>query len=169
MSALRPASSPADIDYVLGLQARPEFLGMIDPDGREVLEAAIADPDRRLLLWERDGAPQGFVFLVAQPAHARVEIRRMMLDAPGQGEGIAFLDSIVDAAFEDPACARLYLDVAADNPRAIRAYAQAGFVSEGRLREHWIRASASGPQRADLVLMGMLRREWIALRGAEQG
>lgn len=164
MSVLRAAATSADLDFIEGLQNRPEFAAMVAADGRDALEAALADPARALLIWERAGAPRGFALLVLERGPARVEIRRMIHDAPGQGEGRDFLDSVIARGFDEPWADKVYLDVAADNPRAIRAYAEAGLVPEGRLREHWRRADGA---RVDLVVMGMLRREWDARRDAD--
>lgn len=51
---------------------------------------------------------------------------------------------------------RIHLQAIASNAAAIRSYEKAGFVIEGRQREHaWVRASYE-----DIVLMGILRSEW---------
>ena len=160
---LRAAAPGADIRFIRGLQARPENRALIAADGEAQLLAVIRDPARDLLVWERDGARSGFALLMRSASSRRVEILRLALAEPGRGEGAALIDALLDRAFADPDCAKVWLDVAADNPRAIRAYARAGFQREGLLREHWLRRTGD---RADLVLMGILRREWAALRGA---
>jgi RimJ/RimL family protein N-acetyltransferase len=47
------------------------------------------------------------------------------------------------------------------NQRAIRSYEKAGFQFEGRQRE---RLNRDG-ERWDMVYMGILRTEWLALMG----
>ena len=50
---------------------------------------------------------------------------------------------------------RIHLQAIATNAGAIRAYTKAGFVVEGRLRQHaWVRGAYE-----DVVLMGILRPE----------
>jgi RimJ/RimL family protein N-acetyltransferase len=52
---------------------------------------------------------------------------------------------------------RIQLDTLATNEPALRAYRACGFVEEGRLREH---GYANG-EYVDVVLMGILRDEWL--------
>ncbi len=59
-------------------------------------------------------------------------------------------------AFRDHNMNRVWLEVLADNARAIRAYRTCGFVEEGRLRQH---AWHDGAYK-DVVVMGVLRAEW---------
>jgi RimJ/RimL family protein N-acetyltransferase len=50
---------------------------------------------------------------------------------------------------------RIHLQAIASNTAALRSYEKAGFVVEGRLREHaWVRGGYE-----DIVLMGILRSE----------
>ncbi len=51
---------------------------------------------------------------------------------------------------------RIYLRVYETNPRAIRAYEQAGFVHEGRLRQ----AKFQNGKYIDVLIMSALRSEW---------
>ena len=52
----------------------------------------------------------------------------------------------------------MWLEVHAENERAIRAYRACGFAEEGRLREHaWLAG-----RYVDVIQMGILREEWEA-------
>lgn len=71
----------------------------------------------------------------------------------GRGYGREAVTLLVDYAFRYQNLRRVYLEVHSLNERAIKAYIGAGFIEEGRLREHvW-----SDGQYDDLVLMGILR------------
>lgn len=71
----------------------------------------------------------------------------------GRGYGREAVGLLVDYAFRLRNMRRVHLSVLASNDRAIRSYSGAGFVEEGRLREHvW-----SAGSYVDLVLMGRLR------------
>lgn len=71
----------------------------------------------------------------------------------GRGYGREAVALLVDYAFRLCNMRKVHLSVHATNERAIRAYAGAGFVEEGRLREHvW-----SDGGYVDLVIMGRLR------------
>ena len=69
----------------------------------------------------------------------------------------------VDYAFAQLQLHRLELDVFAFNPRAIRAYARAGFRQEGVRRQ----AIPDGDGWADDILMGMTEADWRALPHGE--
>jgi len=71
-----------------------------------------------------------------------------------RGYGREAVGLLVDYAFRLRNMRKVYLSVHASNDRAIRSYTAAGFVEEGRLREHvW-----SNGAFVDLVLMGLLRQ-----------
>ncbi|MET3806818.1 RimJ/RimL family protein N-acetyltransferase [Nakamurella sp. UYEF19] len=75
--------------------------------------------------------------------------------ARGRGIGTAAIAQLVDFGFFRCNLRRIHLQAIASNAGAIRAYEKAGFVVEGRLREHaWVRGAYE-----DIVLMGMLRSE----------
>lgn len=72
----------------------------------------------------------------------------------GRGYGREAVALLVGYAFRLRNMRKVHLSVHASNTRAIRSYTAAGFVEEGRLREHvW-----SDGAYVDLVLMGRLRR-----------
>ena len=154
---LRPAGE-ADIAFIRSLTTRPDYAPFIGDADEAQLRAWIADPAVRVLIWE--GAARGFAIFrsVGQPV---VELFRIALDRAGGGHGHAFFRALVDHAFRDLGAERLWLDASAENPRAVRVYARAGFREEGRLRAHWFRPALG--RAVDLILMGMLRSEWQAL------
>jgi RimJ/RimL family protein N-acetyltransferase len=76
----------------------------------------------------------------------------------GRGYGREAVGLLLAYAFRYRNLRRVYLRVHGRNERARRSYAACGFVEEGRLRDHvW-----SDGAYDDLVLMGVLRREWLA-------
>jgi len=77
-------------------------------------------------------------------------------DQQGKGIGTEAVDLLVAYAFRDLGVRRVWLDVLADNERAIASYRKSGFVEEGRMRAHYWHDDAH----RDAVLMGILRDEW---------
>jgi RimJ/RimL family protein N-acetyltransferase len=76
----------------------------------------------------------------------------------GQGYGREAVGLLVDYAFRHRNLRKVWLWVHASNERAVHAYLAAGFVEEGRLRQHvW-----SNGDYDDVVYMGVLRDEWEA-------
>jgi RimJ/RimL family protein N-acetyltransferase len=62
----------------------------------------------------------------------------------------------VDYGFRQLNLAKISLRVLADDERAVGAYRKAGFVEEGRLRDHaWYDGS-----RHDELVMSVLRDDW---------
>lgn len=73
----------------------------------------------------------------------------------GKGYGREVLGLLLDFGFRRRNLHRIWLECAATNERAIRAYRAAGFVEEGRLREHaWIDGAY-----VDMVRMAVLRTD----------
>jgi RimJ/RimL family protein N-acetyltransferase len=77
----------------------------------------------------------------------------------GKGYGTEALHLAIAFAFGELNLRRLSLTVIAYNERAIALYERAGFVREGAFREFGERDGAH----YDLVLYGLLRREWKPL------
>jgi len=76
-------------------------------------------------------------------------------EARGRGIGTAAITQLVEFGFVRRNLRRMHLQAIASNAGAIRAYEKAGFVVEGRQRQHaWVRGAYE-----DSVLMGILRSE----------
>lgn len=79
----------------------------------------------------------------------------------GGGYGREAMELILGYAFLELNLNRVGLDVIEYNAPARRLYEKQGFQEEGRARECVYRDG----KRHDLIYMGILRREWEALRG----
>ena len=78
-------------------------------------------------------------------------------DARGKGYGTEATRLVLDYAFTVLGVHNVWLDTAASNVAAIRAYARAGFKEIGRRRE----ARRLGDRREDLVLMDCLATDFV--------
>jgi RimJ/RimL family protein N-acetyltransferase len=95
--------------------------------------------------------------------HAEVGIA-VLAEHRGKGVGTAAISRIVEFAFVRCNLRRVHLQAIASNHGAIRAYEKAGFVTEGRQRQHaWVRGGYE-----DIVLMGILRSEWNSRQPAAE-
>jgi RimJ/RimL family protein N-acetyltransferase len=81
----------------------------------------------------------------------------------GAGLGAVATSLLLDYAFNGLDLVRVGLDVLASSAAARRLYERLGFVPEGTLREAFLRAGT----REDIVLYGLLKREWTADLPAE--
>lgn len=83
----------------------------------------------------------------------------------GRGFASEAMRLAVAFAFDELNLHRLGLTVFASNERAIRLYERLGFVREGVRREFLLRDGRA----EDLLLYGLLRREWVQGREPVQG
>lgn len=83
----------------------------------------------------------------------------------GKGFGSEAMHLLLEFAFNEVNMRRVSLTVFEYNPRAIRSYEKVGFRHEGRLRGRLMREG----KRWDMLVMGILREEWIALNGSANG
>ncbi len=108
---------------------------VVDVDGTAVGSATLFDVD-----------------LLARHAEAGIAL---VLNARGRGIGTAAMIQLVEFGFVRHNLRRIHLQAIASNVAAIRAYEKAGFVIEGRQRQHaWVRGAYE-----DIVRMGILRSE----------
>lgn len=155
----------SDLDFVVSVERDVHNLPFITPWERTQHEGALRFPDSRHFViesgaqWERTG----FVILQGcRSPHRSVELKRIVLQAKGQGYGRACVRALKRLAFGPVGAHRFWLDVKAANTRAQRLYETEGFVVEGRLRES-VRITQDGADGYDsLVVMSMLDREFQA-------
>jgi RimJ/RimL family protein N-acetyltransferase len=83
-------------------------------------------------------------------------------DLWGKGLGTQAMNLLLEFAFTEVNLRRVTLTVFEYNPRAIRSYEKAGFRHEGRMRQVLSREG----KRWDVLYMGILREEWLALNGS---
>jgi RimJ/RimL family protein N-acetyltransferase len=121
--------------------------------------AAESDASERTVAFvvDVDGAAVGSALLFAFDSfahHAEAGIS-LVPEARGRGVGTAAILQLVDFGFVRRNLRRIHLQAIASNTAALRVYEKAGFVVEGRLRDHaWVRGAYE-----DIVLMGILRSE----------
>lgn len=158
-----------------------------DTDLRRRFDAVAAAPRsaREIGRWleERETAQNGFVFAI-RPADGDALLGALELDGilwtqrnaglslvlgdrASWGRGLASeaMRLVMAFAFDELNLHRLQLTVFASNERAIRLYEHLGFVREGTFREFLLRDGRT----EDMLLYGLLRREWAAARGTQEG
>ncbi|MBA2963735.1 MULTISPECIES: GNAT family N-acetyltransferase [Ramlibacter] len=161
---LRPTMQ-SDLDYVLTLENDPANLPFIIPWERTQHEAAIRFPDFRHFIVEAGEGLDAAGFLILIGCRSRnqsLELKRMVVQAKGQGIGRAALRVAKKIAFDDLGAHRFWLDVRTHNVRAKGLYDTEGFVQEGLLRES-VRG-ADGWE--SLVVLSMLQAEFAERRAA---
>jgi RimJ/RimL family protein N-acetyltransferase len=121
------------------------------------LSAGDYDGDVHFVIAVEDRGVGRCTLLDTDPLARTAEIGIALLpEARGCGYGSAAIAQLVEFAFDRQNLRRLHLSVLASNAAAIASYAKAGFLEEGRRREHyWVRGAYE-----DEVLMGLLRSAW---------
>ncbi|GLY14998.1 spermidine N1-acetyltransferase [Kineosporia rhizophila] len=127
---------------------------------REIYAQHIHDNrERRFVIEAPEGVRAGIVELVEiDYIHRTAEFQ--IIVAPGfQGRGYAreATTRALDYAFAVLNLHKVYLIVSVENPKAIHIYQQAGFVTEGELREEYF---ADGRYR-NALRMGILQHEHL--------
>ncbi len=119
-----------------------------DNEGPEAAMSFVIDVDGAAV-----GSASLFAFdLFAHHAEVGISLER---NARGRGIGTAAIVQLVEFAFARHNLRRIHLQAIASNIAAIRAYEKAGFLIEGRQRQHaWVRGTYE-----DIVRMGILRSD----------
>lgn len=159
------ARTDADLDVLFRIAADLETFEERNPwppapltrqqfDARQARAAEAPDSNVSFVV-DVDGAAVGSASLFDSDTlagHAEAGIS-LVPEARGRGVGTEAIKQLVQFGFVRRNLRRIHLQAIASNTGAIRAYEKAGFVVEGRLREHaWVRGNYE-----DIVLMGILR------------
>jgi RimJ/RimL family protein N-acetyltransferase len=164
---LRPTML-SDLDFVIQVEQDSGNRPYITPWERTQHEGAVRFPDFRHFIVEAGSAYASAGFAILQGCrnpHRSVELKRIVLQAKGQGVGRAAVRLLAQIAFRDLGAHRFWLDVRSHNTRALALYRSEGFVEEGRLRD-----SVKTDEGYDsLVVMSLLAQEYAVLRDAREG
>ncbi|MBA3235160.1 MAG: GNAT family N-acetyltransferase [Chloroflexi bacterium] len=157
------STTPADAETLAAILAEPEvarWWGTFDLD-RVVADLIENDPDEHGFAIEHDGRTIGYIQAVEENEpdfrHAGIDLF-LRTDVHGRGLGPDAIRAVATWLLDTRGHHRLTIDPAADNVRAIAAYAKLGFKPVGVMREyqrmvdgHWV----------DALLMDLLAAEFV--------
>ncbi len=158
---LRPTML-SDLDFVISVEQDQSNRPFITPWARTQHEGAIRFPDFRHFIVEAGEGTEAVGFVILQGCrnpHGSVELKRIVLQAKGQGLGRACVRLLAQMAFRDLHAHRFWLDVKSLNTRALALYRSEGFVEEGCLRE----SVTTDDGYDSLIVMSMLESEYQPL------
>jgi RimJ/RimL family protein N-acetyltransferase len=160
------AAGPADIPAIMAIERRPGYDQLVGRWEEDAHRAEMGKPSVRYFALREGRTLAGFAIVQGiGDANRRAHLKRIAVAEPGSGAGAPLLRGLIGHVFTETDTNRLDLDVFVGNDRARRAYEKAGFTAEGVMREH--HRNADGRYR-DVWLMSILRREWLAARGAPE-
>ncbi len=156
-SILQPATI-ADVPRIMEFERIPEFHTFVGTWTEEEYLHAISDPDVEcFIVLDASRQPAGFATLRGiQSPHRNIELKRFVIASPGEGRGQQALHALMAHAFQQLRAHRLWLDVFAENARALHVYRKAGFREDGVFREAVYRDG----EFHTLLLFSMLDREY---------
>ena len=156
---LRPATLD-DLAAIVALERLAESARFVGQWSEERHRATMASADARYYVSAADsGEVHAYAILRGlSETSGSIELKRLVVHPPGQGLGRKILEELLGIAFEELRAHRLFLDVFADNARALHLYGSVGFVEEGLMRE----AALRDGQYCSLRLMSLLDREYAA-------
>lgn len=127
--------------------------------------AALAAPDRRYWIIERDGEPVGLANLTRiDPANRKCDWAYYLGEPSTRGQGIgACVEYIVlQHVFGPMGLNKLCCEVFLDNEPVWRLHESFGFTREALYRDHVLKDGVF----RDVVGLGLLARDWMAARPA---
>ncbi len=159
------AASADDLDAIMAIERTPGFERWVGRSSAAEHRAMMADANAAYLVGEADGEVVAFAILRdLNDPHGNRYLKRVAVARPDQGVGGAFLEQVIDWAFNRAGAHRFWLDCFSHNARAQRVYEKLGFTRDGVLREAYL--GADGVRR-DLTMMALTRPQW-AERGARR-
>jgi aminoglycoside 6'-N-acetyltransferase len=159
---LRP-TTPADAPALAAILAEPEvarWWGDFDLE-RVVAELVVGDAEQDPYVIEHDGVVIGYIQAVEEnePDFRSAGIDLFLrTDAQRRGLGPDAIRTLAIHLIDDHGHHRLTIDPAADNERAIAAYAKLGFRPVGRMRQY---QKLRDGRWVDALLMDLLADELI--------
>lgn len=147
-----------DISYIVSVEHKPEFREFIGNESIAEHEKALRDPGTRYVIaFDDENAKVGYAILRGvQSEHRNIELKRIVINAPGKGYGKQVLSSLLKKVFLELKAHRLWLDVYETNLRAQHVYRTLGFRQDGVFREAVYRDGRFH----SLLLMSLLEDEY---------
>ena len=151
-------ASASDLAVIMAIERAPGFERWVGRSSAEEHRAMMDDANTAYLVGKAAGETVAFAILRnLDDPHGNRYLKRVAVARPDQGVGGAFLEQVVDWAFDCVAAHRLWLDCFSYNARAQRVYEKLGFTRDGVLREAYL--GADGVRR-DLTMMALTRPQW---------
>lgn len=152
-----------DLGLVLSWRNDPEIRsGMLKqheislPEHQQWFAKASVDSSRKLLIFERDGVPMGFVQFSDAAGHGVVDWGFYAAPGAPKGTGRMLGLTALKYAFDFAGLRKVCGQVLETNQASIGLHRAIGFEQEGILRDQW----RIGENYHDLICFGLRRMNW---------
>lgn len=160
---LRPLTV-SELDWLNDVEREAAAAGFVRNDSEATHRQQMTDCDCSYLCAEGDSLRLGYAILRGLAGESGcIQLKRIVIAQPGRGIGQVVMRALIAHVFGVLGAHRLWLDTLAGNTRSHHVYAKLGFVHEGLLRE----ATLINGQHQDLIVFGLLAREWTVDLGAD--
>jgi diamine N-acetyltransferase len=147
-----------DVPQIAAMERLPEFRTFVGQWTEEEHRQRMASADVRYFVADaRQRELAAFAILQGLTSeHRSIELKRVVVKSPGQGQGKQILRELLDKVFHEFRAHRVWLDVFETNLRARHVYESLGFRCDGIFRE----ANFRDGEYHSLCLMSLLDREY---------
>jgi RimJ/RimL family protein N-acetyltransferase len=152
------AADEGDIGFIVETETTPEYAESVLSWPADTHRANLSNAKfSYFIALDADDALIGYAILNdLDDADKAVQLQRIVVNARGHGLGRAFLNHVINAAFNIHHARRLWLAVFTDSDKAIRAYRRLGLIDEGVEKDAMIHNGKSH----DVTTMAILEDEW---------
>lgn len=147
-----------DVRYIMALERQPDSRRyVVQGTAWQHVRELVSPAYLLLVLRERSSRRRlGFLLCRIDRGNRALELRRIVMEHKGCGGASAALPALFRHAFVERGLHRVWLDVYADNPRAMALYRRLGMQEDGVLRQS--RRDADGGYR-DQHIFSLLRTD----------
>ncbi len=160
-------AEPADLDYIMETEYKPENAKYVIPYTREIHSMTLDTPGAIHLIIETMDTREkvGFLMIAGLDNESKeIEWTRIILDVKGRGYGHETLQMLKSWAFDDLKFHRAWLDCKDYNARALHVYESEGLQREALLRETILTDGVY----ENLIILAILDREYFAVKNRKE-
>ena len=160
-------AEPADLDYIMETEYKPENAKYVIPYTQEIHSMTLDTPGAIHLIIETMDTREkvGFLMIAGLDNESKeIEWTRIILDVKGRGYGHETLQMLKSWAFDDLKFHRAWLDCKDYNARALHVYESEGLQREALLRETILTDGVY----ENLIILAILDREYFAVKNRKE-
>jgi UDP-4-amino-4,6-dideoxy-N-acetyl-beta-L-altrosamine N-acetyltransferase len=121
------------------------------------------DPDKYLLIYEHQGAPEGFIQFAKESYGPIAEWGFYSAPDAHKGTGTRIACNAINYGFDTLALHKIVGKTISFNQKSRNLHVKMGFIQEGCLREQYF----DGKNYFDVIVFGLLQTEWRDIKNSD--